>query len=101
MVELPSTVQQLRKVSRVDLRYNALRTPPPFTDAAPLRELYLGSNRLVSLDNCDFCPAGLQVLDVRDNKIKELGVGVARLQQLERLDVTNNDLNGIPPVTRS
>ena len=40
---------------------------------------------------------GLQVLDVRDNKIRELGSGIARLKCLERLDVTNNDLNGIPP----
>lgn len=78
-------------------RFNAIRTAPVFSEAATLRELLLGSNKLTTLGNCEFAPRGLQILDVRDNKISTMGPGVSLLTQLERLDVTNNDLRDLPP----
>ena len=69
----PPEVQLLSNVKRVDLRFNQIRVAPNLADASGLKELYLGSNYLTTLGNCEFCPRSLQVLDVRDNKISTCG----------------------------
>lgn len=38
----------------------------------------------------------LKVLDVRDNKIKELPEEISKMEQLTRLDVSNNTLSNLP-----
>jgi len=86
----------LANATRIDLRFNQIRAAPRLEDAAGLKELYLGNNYLTTLGNCEFLPKALQVLDVRDNKIATIGPGISWLTQLERLDVTNNDLRDLP-----
>jgi Leucine-rich repeat (LRR) protein len=71
--DLPLEIQLLQRVTRVDLRFNQIEHPPMLAGATSLRELYLGSNRIAQLVNCGFAPTGLRILDVRDNKIKDLG----------------------------
>lgn len=38
----------------------------------------------------------LKVLDLKDNKIKELPDDISKMEQLIRLDVSNNELNNLP-----
>ena len=38
----------------------------------------------------------VRLLDLRDNKITQLPDEIICLQLLERLDVSNNDLSGLP-----
>lgn len=94
---VPVEIQHLRQITRLDLRYNQLAEPPLLADALGLREVCLGFNRLTTLGDCESFPPSVQILDLRDNRLRELPAGVARLSQLERLDVSNNDLARLPP----
>lgn len=94
---LPAEIQSLHQITRLDLRHNQLTQPPLLASAAGLREVCLGFNRLTTLGDCESFPASVNILDLRDNKLKELPAGIARLAQLERLDVANNDLTKLPP----
>jgi Leucine-rich repeat (LRR) protein len=71
LAELPAGVGQLAHVGRLDLRHNSLRTVPGLQGMAALRELYLGNNALVALD-AGTLPAGLHMLDARDNHIARI-----------------------------
>jgi Leucine-rich repeat (LRR) protein len=49
-----------------------------------LKELLLGNNCITTLGNLANLPSGLNILDVRDNKIDALDDSVACLTQLQR-----------------
>lgn len=90
----PATMAGLQRLQRLDLRYNQL-TQPPQVSRTNLAEVSLGFNRLQTLGTMDWAPRNIKVLDVRDNKLRDLPPECA-LFKLERLDVTNNDLSSLP-----
>eukprot|EP00041_Stephanoeca_diplocostata_P029005 m.846870 g.846870 ORF g.846870 m.846870 type:complete len:431 (+) comp23477_c1_seq132:634-1926(+) len=95
---LPRGMRSLRTLVRLDVRYNVLERAPDLSNAARLKEILLGYNRLSDMGDGTTLPLTLQILDMRDNKLSSLPAAMCvRLEQLERLDVTNNDLNVLPP----
>ena len=59
-----------------------------------LQELHAGNNRITEITPDHYKHFGLMsVLDLRDNKISELHEDIVLLKNLQRLDLTNNDLS--------
>ena len=58
------------------------------------QELHLGNNSLhgLTVEQLE-CIQQVSVLDLRDNKISRLPEEITLLQELERLDVSNNDIS--------
>eukprot|EP00054_Salpingoeca_dolichothecata_P022694 m.149304 g.149304 ORF g.149304 m.149304 type:complete len:219 (+) comp24426_c1_seq5:106-762(+) len=42
-------------------------------------------------------PCQLQMLDLRDNKLKEIPTEITNLNVLERFDISNNEISNLPP----
>ena len=79
------------------LRNNKLSSIPALTNCINLKELHLGSNRIQGLQAQDVENiVNVRLLDLRENKIIQLPDEITCLQLLERLDVSNNDLSGLP-----
>ena len=63
-----------------------------------LQELHLGNNAIMGLTPEHLKHlSSLCVLDIRDNKVAKLPDEITLLENLERLDLTNNDLSGWVP----
>ena len=79
------------------LRSNKLTSVPVLTSCVNLKELHLGNNRIQGLVVQDVENiVNVRLLDLRENKITQLPEEIICLQLLERLDVSNNDLLGLP-----
>lgn len=78
-------------LARIDLRFNQIVHVPTLTAAPTLKEILLGSNKIIELEDMCFAPEGVNVLDLRDNKIFIVPPSIQRLKHLERLDLTNNN----------
>jgi Leucine-rich repeat (LRR) protein len=95
---LPTHLGRLQHLTRLDLRYNHLSHLPTLRSMAQLKELQLGYNKLQQLgDLAAMLPPDLTLLDVRDNKIREIPASIAKLTALERLELSNNDISNLPP----
>jgi Leucine-rich repeat (LRR) protein len=72
--------------------------PPLCKHLAKLRQLHLHMNRLVDVNEiCRPAFAGLEVLDLGNNKIKEIPVAFVHfLRNLGNLCLVNNELSQIP-----
>ena len=81
-----------RLLTRVDVHQNKL-TEVGAVASESLRELVLSYNGIVSLDR--LATPGLNVLDVRDNKLRDIAVAET-LPALQHLNVSNNDLPSLP-----
>ncbi|EGD73872.1 leucine rich repeat containing protein 40 [Salpingoeca rosetta] len=98
LTAVPLSLENMASLTRLDLRYNKLTALPRLCNLKALRELSLGFNSITTLgDIRATLPSGLCILDVRDNKLRDLSPSIVHLQALERLDVTNNDLATLPP----
>jgi Leucine-rich repeat (LRR) protein len=51
---------------------------------------------LSDLGDLSSLPESICILDLRDNKIKDVPPQIASLKQLQRLDLTNNDISSLP-----
>ena len=79
------------------MRSNKLTSVPVLTSCVNLKELHLGNNRIQGLVVQDVENiVNVRLLDLRENKITQLPEEIICLQLLERLDVSNNDLSGLP-----
>lgn len=97
---LPSDFGNLMYLEQLYLRHNKLQQLPLLTKCQSLKELHLGNNQLRELtaEHLKYLES-LNVLDIRDNKVSVIPDEIATsLINLQRLDVTNNDLTGLPYV---
>lgn len=119
LLNLPASICRNHLLGYLDLSSNKLSClPDDWTNLSSLKELYLRNNRLDALPNLQHCgklkelycarnsfvmmnlsvlPDSLMIVEFRDNKIKEVDENIVRLQNLQRLDVSNNDISTLPP----
>jgi Leucine-rich repeat (LRR) protein len=91
-------MERLEHIVRLDLRYNRLERLPALAAMTHLKELHAGFNRLLTLgDVASVLPAGLMILDLRDNRLQEIPASLTHLTHLERLELSNNDISALPP----
>eukprot|EP00040_Diaphanoeca_grandis_P034895 m.218004 g.218004 ORF g.218004 m.218004 type:complete len:584 (-) comp33248_c0_seq1:45-1796(-) len=96
LITLPLGMSRLRGLIRIELKHNRIDTVPNLANALNLREVYLGNNCIVTIGDLHFLPQSVKVLDLRDNKIENMPESVTHLKHLERLDITNNNISGLP-----
>ncbi|TKC46829.1 hypothetical protein EI555_002927, partial [Monodon monoceros] len=115
LTSLPSAIRELENLQKLnDLSDNHLTTvPASFASLSSLLQLNLSSNQLKSLpaeisgmkseNQIEMLGAehlkhlnSILVLDLRDNKLKSVPDEITLLQSLERLDLSNNDINDGP-----
>jgi len=91
-------LQRLQSCCVIDLRQNTLTQIPCLPRSTLLSEVYLGANRLSSLQpaSTHLVRSGISVLDVASNMIDVLPDELRFCHQLTTLDVSNNDLNILP-----
>jgi len=97
LTELPSSLQDLHHLEIFYVRHNKLAKIPKLRNCTNLKELHLGNNCIteVTSEDIENIP-NVRQLDLRDNKISSIPNEITGLQLLERLDVTNNNLAGLP-----
>lgn len=120
LMKLPASICSNPLLCYLDLSSNKLSClPDDWRNLSSLKELYLRNNRLEALPNLQCCsnlkelycarncfavmnigilPDSLMIVEFRDNKVKEVDENIIRLQNLQRLDVSNNDLSALPPI---
>lgn len=97
LTEIPWNLKDLGHLEILYLRNNKLTSVPALSNCVNLKELHLGSNRIKGLEVEDVENiVNVRLLDLRENKITQLPDEITCLQLLERLDVSNNDLSGLP-----
>ncbi|XP_073259571.1 leucine-rich repeat-containing protein 40-like [Porites lutea] len=95
--ELPKDIGKLSNLERLDCRHNHLTSVPLLSSCQSLKELYLGNNKITSLNRESFASmTSLSIFGIRDNKINSIPDEITVLKKLERLDLANNDISGLP-----
>ncbi|XP_064538018.1 leucine-rich repeat-containing protein 40 [Drosophila montana] len=99
---IPTFISQFSRLNVMNLSCNLLRgLPMEFAGLQMLRELNISHNRLDHLPSCIYELNNLDTLIANDNRIKELDAtedGLGALSQLNVLDLSNNDIQLVPPV---
>ena len=97
LVTLPAGFGKLTSLEIVEGRYNLITSITKFDEKANIKQLFLGYNRIRELpdDIFDEFP-NLVSLDLRDNSISTLPNSLIGLKVLERIDLTNNNISGLP-----
>lgn len=85
----------LSSLKILHLRQNKLESIPVLKGCVSLKELYCASNRLSELP-ITHLPTSIVILEVRDNSIKVIDENLVSLTELERLDIANNNISGLP-----
>lgn len=97
LVTLGDSLSDLTKLELLYIAHNQIRSFPNLKNCTHLKELHMGFNAVSSLSTEDFeCIPNIHLIDLRDNKLKEVPNEIVNLQSLERFDVSNNDLNNLP-----
>lgn len=95
--ELPKELGRLSNLERLDCRHNQLTGVPLLMSCQSLKELYLGNNKISSLNGESFSYiSSLSIFDFRDNRINIIPDEITVLKKLERLDLANNAISGLP-----
>ena len=90
---IPDSLQDLNQLERLYLQHNKLKVMPCLKNCQHLKEIYLGFNSIEELTDMDLDDMpNVKLLDLRENKIPVLPDEIINLQNLERLDISNNDL---------
>ncbi|CAG8556254.1 13187_t:CDS:10 [Ambispora gerdemannii] len=102
---LDGTPVNLPYLKRLDLRQNRLEALDeeqeatlfkPSISLPALKELLISFNRIESLGPLLHTTTKLEILDIADNKFKEIPEGLTALKMLKRLDLGNNGLRVLP-----
>ncbi|GAB1605556.1 leucine-rich repeat-containing protein 40-like [Argonauta hians] len=93
---LPDELGNLGNMEMLYGQKNKLKFLPILTNCTALKELHLGFNHITELSKEHLSPLGqITLMDLRDNKLKEIPVEITLLAKLQRLDLTNNSLQGL------
>ncbi|XP_034477677.1 leucine-rich repeat-containing protein 40 [Drosophila innubila] len=99
---IPSFISQFSRLLHVNLSCNLLRSLPlEFAGLRMLCELNISHNRFDQLPRCIYELENLETLIANDNKIREVDAsenGLGALSRLSYLDLSNNDIQVVPPV---
>jgi len=95
-----SAIKDLEKLEYLNLYGNEIETPPTwFCDFKNLKELNLSKQHGV-LRNLDDFPIekleNLEVLDIRENDLSSLPVGIGKMKSLKILDASDNYIKNVP-----
>ena len=91
----PQSLTPLVNLRHLDLCENRLKVFDQFPVSNNIDSVLLGFNHLTVLAGVEEA-TGLTVLDVQNNKLRELPSTIGRLSILKTLDVSNNDLSNLP-----
>ena len=96
--ELPNDLGNLSVLQDLNLSHNELtELPKSLASLTNIERLTVSNNKLVQLHgNIHLMRFGLKELDVSNNNLKHLPVGVRQLIKLKSLDVSNNKLSVFP-----
>ncbi|XP_043984906.1 leucine-rich repeat-containing protein 40 isoform X1 [Gambusia affinis] len=101
LTDVPVSLAGMLALEQLYLRHNKLRQLPQLP-APSLREVFAGNNRLELLEAEQLsCLSAVTLLELRDNKIRNLPEEIALLLTLTRLDLTNNDISTSLPASLS
>ncbi|XP_024938100.1 leucine-rich repeat-containing protein 40 isoform X2 [Cephus cinctus] len=88
---------ELRHMEVLVLHTNNLKNFPDTTGCAALRELHLANNSIDEIDVSGLESMGqLRTLTLANNKIKEIPEEIVQLLNLERLDLSCNNISKVP-----
>lgn len=93
---LPHDWGQMKSLRELYLRNNALISLPSLGNCSNLKELYCASNQIKLLEVAKL-PESLMILELRDNKIEQVGEEIIAMKDMQRLDLANNDISTLPP----
>lgn len=87
------------KLHYIDLQQNALSTlPEDIAQLQYLREINIAYNKFTELPRALEAMPGLEIVNARDNKVSAVDAALlGTLPRLAVLDLTNNDINVVPP----
>jgi Leucine-rich repeat (LRR) protein len=99
LAELPAEVGLLRALTSIDLRNNQLRhLPIDLASLGCLTEVIISMNRFSAFPDVFYAMPGLLSIIASDNQIMGVDAdAMLGLQKLNCLDLTNNDINKVPP----
>ncbi|XP_023194680.1 leucine-rich repeat-containing protein 40 isoform X3 [Xiphophorus maculatus] len=101
LTDVPVSLAGMLALEQLYLRHNKLRRLPQLP-APSLREVFAGNNRLELLEAEQLsCLSAVTLLELRDNKIRNLPEELTLLLTLTRLDLTNNDISTSLPASLS
>ena len=93
MVGLPTSIQRLTKLEKLDLDGNKLtELPAEISDFRELRELSMSNNQLVGLPTSIQRLTKLKKLYLNGNKLTELPAEISDFRELRELSVIRNPL---------
>ncbi|XP_054880076.1 leucine-rich repeat-containing protein 40 isoform X2 [Poeciliopsis prolifica] len=96
LTDVPDSLAGMLALEQLYLRHNNLRRLPQLP-APALREVFAGNNQLELLEAEQLtCLSAVTLLELRDNKIRNLPEELMLLLTLTRLDLTNNDISTLP-----
>ena len=93
--EMPTELNCLVNLEVLDLSFNSIQLLANISKLAKLKELYLGKNKLVSVNSNIKHLISLRKLALNENEITDLSEFIFGLQYLNYLDLSNNRLNKI------
>ncbi|KAM4739595.1 leucine-rich repeat-containing protein 40 [Anableps anableps] len=96
LTDVPVSLSGMLSLEQLYLRHNKLCRLPQLPSPA-LKELFAGNNQIELLETEQLeCLTAVTLLELRDNKIRNLPEQVTLLHTLTRLDLTNNDISILP-----
>ena len=97
MVGLPTSIQRLTKLEKLDLDGNKLtELPAEISDFRELKELWVRNIQLVDLPTSIQKLSKLEELDLNGNKLTNLPAEIGDLRELRKMWVNDNQLVGLP-----
>ncbi|CAG9860792.1 unnamed protein product [Phyllotreta striolata] len=88
---------ELRKLQILYAQHNDITDIPSFIGCEQLYELHFGNNFIQEIPQ-EFCEytTHLKILELQDNQLKSIPAEITKIARLEKLDITNNDIEDIP-----